>query len=95
MLLDVIEHIEDDREFLRTIRSAFSNCQCVIVTVPARPEAWSEWDEYYGHFRRYSPETLRKTLSAIGGCVYVRYFFRSLYLAGLAYLCRRPGAAFK
>lgn len=80
MLLDVIEHIEDDREFLRTIRSAFSNCRCIIVTVPARPEAWSEWDEYYGHFRRYSPETLLKTLSAIGGCVYVRYFFRSLYL---------------
>lgn len=81
MLLDVIEHIEDDREFLKTIRSAFPNCRCIIVTVPARPEAWSEWDEYYGHFRRYSPETLRKTLSAIGGCVYVRYFFRLLYLA--------------
>ena len=83
LLLDVIEHVEDDRAFVRSIRAAFPNCRCLIVTVPARPEAWSRWDEHYGHFRRYTPDHLRTTLACIGTCKETRYFFRSLYLAAM------------
>ena len=62
LLLDVIEHIENDSEFIRNILSAFPACQCVIVTVPARPEVWSTWDDHYGHLRRYTLASLKKTL---------------------------------
>ena len=84
MLLDVIEHIENDVAFLQSLLPAFPNCRCVIVTVPARQEVWSNYDEYYGHYRRYTIETLNRSLVSAGlRPVKTRYFFQSLYLAAL------------
>jgi SAM-dependent methyltransferase len=82
LLLDVIEHVEDDVAFLASVLSACPRCRCVIVTVPARPEVWSNYDEYFGHFRRYTRETLDGALRQAGvQPVAVRYFFHALYLA--------------
>jgi len=82
MLLDVIEHIEDEVSFLQSILPAFPNCRSLIVTVPARPEVWSNYDEYYGHFRRYTRETLDAAMVRAGLIPKkTRYFFRSLYFA--------------
>lgn len=55
LLCDVVEHIPDAGSFLGEIRTAFPRLRRVLVTVPARHELWSAWDEHYGHFRRYSP----------------------------------------
>ncbi len=84
MLLDVIEHIEDDVAFLASLLSACPKCRCVIVTVPARPEVWSNYDEHFGHFRRYTRDSLRTAL--VGARLepkLSRYFFRALYAAAL------------
>jgi cyclopropane fatty-acyl-phospholipid synthase-like methyltransferase len=82
MLLDVIEHIEDEVGFLREVLPAFPNCRCVVVTVPARQEAWSNYDEYYGHYRRYDRDGLAATLTGAGLQPWRnRYFFRALYVA--------------
>jgi 2-polyprenyl-3-methyl-5-hydroxy-6-metoxy-1,4-benzoquinol methylase len=82
LLLDVIEHVDDAPRFLRGLAGALPNCKCVIVTVPARMEVWSNWDEYYGHFRRYSRTSLAEALIQAGFRVSSdRYFFRGLYLA--------------
>jgi len=62
LLLDVIEHIPEPVPFLQNLAAAFPNLARVIVTVPARQELWSNYDEFYGHYRRYTPEML-KTLS--------------------------------
>jgi SAM-dependent methyltransferase len=85
MLLDVIEHIEDAPAFLRRMLRSFPNAGTAIVTVPARPEAWSNYDDYYGHFRRHTPASLRDELTR-GGLrpIRVRYFFHSLYFAAVA-----------
>ena len=90
LLLDVIEHIENDSEFIRNILSALPACQCVIVTVPARPEVWSAWDDYYGHYRRYTPASLKKTLELAGlTSSQPQYFFHALYIA--AWLMKKAG----
>jgi SAM-dependent methyltransferase len=90
LLLDVIEHIEDEVIFLRSVLPAFPNCRCVIVTVPARQEVWSNYDDYYGHFRRYTRESLDNTLTEAGLTTqHTRYFFRSLY--GIAILINALG----
>jgi SAM-dependent methyltransferase len=84
LLLDVIEHIQDDVSFLKSIVSAFPNCRCFIVSVPARKEAWSNYDEHYGHFRRYTRRTLARALNEAGLTPRrTRYFFRALYGAAL------------
>ncbi|HYC86560.1 MAG TPA: methyltransferase domain-containing protein [Chryseosolibacter sp.] len=85
LLLDVIEHIEDPHDFMHKILVSFINARHLIFTVPARTELWSNYDEFYGHFRRYDLEQMQ----ALGTKLHLnvltnRYFFHSLYLAGAA-----------
>jgi Methyltransferase domain len=94
MLLDVIEHIQDAPAFMRNVLASFPNAKTAVVTVPARPEAWSNYDDYYRHFCRHTPSSLRHELS-LGGLrpIRVRYFFHSLYFVAIAInLTRRQRA---
>lgn len=88
LLCDVIEHIADAGSFLAEIRAALPALRRILVTVPARRELWSVWDEHYGHYRRYDPVSLEADLRQ-GGFepLSVRYFFHSLYAA--MYAARR------
>lgn len=80
LLCDVLEHIPDPGEFLIRIQCTFPHVQHVLITVPAREELWSNYDEYYGHMTRYSRPTLRKMLEGAGYHVlYMSYFFHLLY----------------
>ena len=80
-LLDVIEHLPDPGAFLSTLKAAFPNVSRLIITVPARTELWSNYDTFYGHYRRYDLDSLRAVVNGIGGTVLsLRYFFRILYL---------------
>jgi hypothetical protein len=85
MFLDVIEHIEDAQGFLRETIAAFPNASATLITVPARLEAWSNYDTYYGHYRRYTTDTLRRELIGCGLTpIRIRYLFHSLYYAAMA-----------
>lgn len=80
LLCDVIEHVPDAGSFLSEIRDAFPRLRRILVTVPARHELWSAWDEHYGHFRRYDPATLREDFHRGGFAARsIGYFFHSLY----------------
>ncbi|MBL0127192.1 MAG: class I SAM-dependent methyltransferase [Flavobacteriales bacterium] len=82
VLFDVIEHIEDAPAFLRALLNAFPNAQRVAVTVPARKELWTTFDDHFGHFRRYTRPMLRSEFAAAGlKTERVRYFFHALYPA--------------
>jgi SAM-dependent methyltransferase len=59
LALDVIEHIEDDLAAIRRLGSLVKPGGVLIVSVPALPEMFSEFDLIQGHRRRYLPETLR------------------------------------
>jgi SAM-dependent methyltransferase len=84
LFLDVIEHVDDAPSFLAKILAAYPNVSTVIVTVPARPEVWSDWDEYYEHRRRYTRDSLNTHLTEAGlQPTKIRYFFHSLYVAAL------------
>lgn len=80
LLLDVIEHIEDPAGFLAKIRDVYRNCRWVLISVPARKELWSNFDDRYGHFRRYDVAMLGRELEAAGAAmVRSRYRFALLY----------------
>jgi hypothetical protein len=82
MLLDVIEHVADPVEFLNALLERFPNAQTVLITVPAHQELWSNYDEFYGHCRRYDQATLHQTVTASGlRPVRLSHFFHSLYPA--------------
>jgi hypothetical protein len=57
-LLDVLEHQSDDREFLSALVAKMAPGSTLLLTVPALPSLWSEWDVALGHFRRYDKATL-------------------------------------
>lgn len=56
--LNVLEHIEDDREALRGAASLVRPGGRVIVFVPAFPFAAGKFDRAIGHHRRYTKSTL-------------------------------------
>jgi Methyltransferase domain len=80
LLLDVVEHIEDPGAFLQTLLAAFPCLAHVVITVPARMELWSNYDEFYGHFLRYSRRTLLLLADKAGlRPLELKYIFIGLY----------------
>lgn len=60
-LFDVIEHIENDGAFLRSLRSKVRRGGYLYATVPAFNALWAKDDEEAGHFRRYSRSSISRT----------------------------------
>jgi SAM-dependent methyltransferase len=82
LLLDVLEHLDDDRAGLAGARRALRPGGIMIVTVPAYGWLWSGHDEVLGHRRRYTAKTLRHTMNAAGLIVqHVGYFNATLFPA--------------
>jgi len=90
LLLDVIEHIEEPATFIEEIFSTMPKLRLLVITVPARQELWSNYDEHFRHFRRYDATELRRL--ALRSRLLVRsysYFFHALYLA--AWILKKIG----
>lgn len=81
LLLDVIEHLEDPADFLEKIKTAFPSAGHYLITVPARMEIWSNFDEFNNHFLRYNISKLQEdTASLVGESLYTSYLYRLLYI---------------
>lgn len=80
LMLDVLEHIERPDAFLSKCRDRFANLSAVLFTVPARMEVWTNYDEYYRHFKRYDHNTIRELFApADYSLADWGYFFHALY----------------
>ncbi len=80
-LFDVIEHIEDDHGFLNTIHKNLGPSGKVFITVPAYKFLWATDDLAAGHYRRYTLDSLHKTLESCSfRVVYSSYLFSFLPL---------------
>ena len=64
LLLDVLEHVEDDRAELGAALGALAPDGKLVITVPTDPGLWSDHDERNGHHRRYTETSLRDLLDA-------------------------------
>ena len=81
MLLDVLEHTEDDVAFLKMVNRELKPGGRMILTVPAMQMLWSSEDDEAGHYRRYSKKMLCEVLKKAGFKVcYCSYFFSWLVL---------------
>ena len=65
-LMDVIEHLESDRVFLKAAAYHIAPGGLVVINVPAVQGLFSKYDSVAGHFRRYSKAALAKLLIDCG-----------------------------
>ena len=77
---NVLEHIPDDVEALRTFSHLLRPGGRVILVVPAFPSAMSDFDRAIGHQRRYRRRTLRAAAEQAGLTVEVLHHVNVLGL---------------
>jgi len=65
-LLDVLEHVPDDRSALKSIRERLKPGGKLLVTVPANKWMWSAHDVAHHHHRRYGRDELRRVAIECG-----------------------------
>jgi SAM-dependent methyltransferase len=66
LALDLIEHLEDDRQALREITRLLKPNGSLIIFTPAFNFLWGLQDEVGQHYRRYTACDLRQKLQAVG-----------------------------
>ena len=92
-VLDVIEHIEDDQEFLADLARKMAPGSLLLLTVPAMPSLWSGWDVALGHYRRYRKPDLRSLAAAMPlEVVELSYVFPEMLPPALVRRVRRPAS---
>ncbi len=66
LMLDVLEHIENDANAVHRVMELLGRDGLLIVSVPAYMALWSRHDVLNAHFRRYRVGEVRRLLSDAG-----------------------------
>lgn len=82
LLLDVLEHVEQDVALAQVLASQMATAGHMIVKVPAGPSLYSSLDEAIGHHRRYDFESLEGVLRSAGLEVVKMWSFNALGALG-------------
>jgi SAM-dependent methyltransferase len=81
LLLDVLEHIDDDAAALRGLRAVLRPGGVLLITVPAFQFLWSQHDVVNEHRRRYTRRALARRLRRAGFALdEISYFNTVLFL---------------
>lgn len=64
--LDILEHVLDDDKALRELSRVAAPDARMLLSVPLHEAAWTEFDEFVGHYRRYEPAQILRKLEAHG-----------------------------
>ena len=80
VMLDVIEHIEDDKKVVKQVFDLLPKGGYLISTVPAYQWLWSRHDEVHMHFRRYKKKNFTGMLKSAGFSIdYTSHFNTFLF----------------
>ena len=66
LLMDVLEHVDDDRALLRESMAGAVPGALVLISVPAFRFMWSAHDEFLGHRRRYTLAEVESLVEGVG-----------------------------
>lgn len=77
LMLDVIEHVEDDIFFVSDIVNRYANKDTIIfVTAPAYNSLFSSHDKYLNHYRRYNLKEIHNKFKKFGfSCDFSGYLY--------------------
>jgi SAM-dependent methyltransferase len=82
LMMDVLEHVEDDRGLLADVVTAAPAGAVLLLTVPADAALWGRHDEVFGHFRRYDLPGFRRLWQGLPASeLLVSYYNSRLYRA--------------
>lgn len=84
LLLDVLEHLDDEAATLETARALLRPGGVLLVTVPAYQWLWTFHDVTLGHRRRYTARRLRRVVDAAGFHVDRVSYFSTLLFPAIA-----------
>lgn len=90
LMLDMLEHIEDDYKALKEAHRVLAKGGILIASVPLYPCLWSLHDEAVGHVRRYKPGQVKRLLKQEGFSVAYETRWNLLGIPGA--LLRKFGA---
>ena len=82
VLINVLEHIEDDVGALRSVHDRLAPEGRVCVLVPAHPMLYGSLDARYRHFRRYTRSELGRKLKMAGFEPTILRYFNPVGAAG-------------
>ncbi|WP_055483237.1 methyltransferase [Sphaerimonospora mesophila] len=66
VMMNVLEHIEEDAEALRSLAKVTAPGGRIVIWVPGYMQLYGDFDRKVGHVRRYTPATLRAAVTAAG-----------------------------
>lgn len=79
-MFDVLEHLENDEEILKSVQRMLKKGGKLILTVPAEKQLWSTTDLLARHQRRYEATELRQKLEKSGFSIdYLSECMRALH----------------
>lgn len=78
LLMDVMEHVEDDFWFFSNLMAKIPVGGYLLATVPAGSSLWSPHDVAFGHWRRYEPERLSEVWKGLPVSVRLFSYYNSL-----------------
>lgn len=56
--LDILEHVVDDDGALSELTRVADPRAALLLSVPLHADAWTSFDDFVGHYRRYEPEDI-------------------------------------
>jgi ubiquinone/menaquinone biosynthesis C-methylase UbiE len=75
VLMNVLEHIQDDRAILAKLKQRLTADGRLVVLVPAVPWAFGSTDKRLGHYRRYSQSYSRNLFASLEMKIeFMRYY---------------------
>jgi SAM-dependent methyltransferase len=83
-LLDVLEHVPDDKGSLRAIYQLLKPGGALLLTVPINPWMWSAHDVAHHHHRRYRKQEIRQLAEDSGYSIDLLSPFNSLLFPPIA-----------
>jgi 2-polyprenyl-3-methyl-5-hydroxy-6-metoxy-1,4-benzoquinol methylase len=66
VILNVVEHLEDDEEALRRLHARLNPGGHLIVMVPAMNFLYGSLDRAFGHYRRYTKKSISRVIQQAG-----------------------------
>ncbi|KRE88689.1 methyltransferase type 11 [Frateuria sp. Soil773] len=63
---DILEHVADDDTALDELARVATAHATLLLSVPLHPQAWTAFDDFVGHCRRYEPAAIEAKLARRG-----------------------------
>jgi hypothetical protein len=84
LYIDVLEHIEKDKEEVKMAFSKLRNGGHLIILVPAFNYLFNEFDKSIGHFRRYDKGMIKELLPEKSSLLILKYLDSLGFLSSVA-----------